>query len=210
MSSFSNNQPSHYNSLTVSGKGQITAVPDTAIVRLGVQTTGEALKDIQEENAKISENVLNALRQYGITDIKTHLYSIDKLINYVNGVQVDQGYSVRNIFEIRFDEMDLAGEIIDAAVSSGANVVEFINFEVSDASDYYLKALNLAVSDAYQKAKSILMHIGVHLEPIPKNITENSGTPIPYSQVRLERSFATPIEPGVTQIEASVTIEFIY
>ncbi|MDF2951405.1 MAG: hypothetical protein K0S18_988 [Anaerocolumna sp.] len=54
------------------------------------------------------------------------------------------------------------------------------------------------------------MHIGVHLEPIPKNITENSGTPIPYSQVRLERSFATPIEPGVTQIEASVTIEFIY
>lgn len=210
MSLTSSNYQNHFNTLTVTGKGQVAAIPDTAIVRLGVQTTGEVLKEIQEENAKISEEVLNTLRQYGVSDIKTHLYSIDKLINYVNGVQIDQGYSVRNIFEIRFNEMDQVGEIIDAAVSSGANIVDFITFEVSDADVHYLKALNLAVSDAYQKAKSIMMHIGIVMDPIPKQITENSTIPIPFTQVRMERSFATPIEPGITQIEAHVTIEFMY
>jgi uncharacterized protein YggE len=177
-----------------------------------VQSTGEVLETIQSENGELSQNVLETLRQFGITDIKTFQYTIDKLYEYENGVRIDKGFTVRNIFEIRMSDMDQVGAVIDAAVSSGANVVDFIAFEVSKADVYYLQALNLSVSDAFQKAKSILMHMGITMEPFPKHIVENSVSPIPLSQMRtvMERNFTTPIEPGKAKIEASVTIEFIY
>jgi uncharacterized protein YggE len=198
--------------MTLTGKGQVTAIPDLAILRLGVQTTGDNLTFTQSENARISQNVLNELHQLGVTDIKTYQYLIETLYDYENGVRIDKGYSVRNIFEIRTNNMNLVGSIIDTAVSNGANAVEFVNFDVSAPELYYLEALNLAVNDAYQKAKSIAANLRIMINPIPSLITENSSPPIPFSRAFTSRegAFATPIESGSKQIEAMVTVEFIY
>lgn len=200
-----------YNKITVSGKGQVSVIPDTAVIRLGVQSTGKDLESIQAENAEISQAIVNTFKEFGIIDIKTYQYVIDKLYDYENGKRIDQGYTVRNIFEIRTNDMGQVGAIIDAAVATGANVVDFITFEVSNSESFYLEALNLAISDAYSKVKSIINHLNLNVEPIPKQIVENSAPPIPFSRNVAERAFATtPIEPGKTEIEAAVTIDFIY
>jgi uncharacterized protein YggE len=110
-------------------------------------------------------------------------------------------------------DMQQVGAAIDAAVSNGANVVDFISFDVSDANTYYLRALNLAVLNAYQKARSIAYEFRLTLDPIPVKITENTAIPSPFPQFRNFREGAavtTPIEPGNKQIEAIVTAEFIY
>ncbi|MHB8128382.1 MAG: SIMPL domain-containing protein [Mobilitalea sp.] len=212
MTNYKENEQLPYNKMIVTGRGQVTVIPDLAILRLGVQTTGDVLSTAQSENARISQNVLTVLRQLGITDIKTYQYQIEKLYDYENGNRIDRGYSVRNIFEIRMDNMNLVGTAIDTAVNSGANVVEFINFEVADPDFFYQQALNLAVKNAYQKAKSISESLRVMINPIPILITENSAPPIPFSSMYMARegTFTTPIEPGNKQIEASVTAEFIY
>ncbi len=200
-----------YNAMLLSGKGEVSAVPDIAVLRLGVQTTGENLQAIQAENAKTTQSVLQALYQLGVTEIQTVQYDINKLIEYEEGKQIDKGYSVRNILEIRTDNMGLVGTIIDSAVGSGANVVEFINFEVSDTDRYYLQALNLAIANAYEKAVSIAERLRLQINPAPRRITENSTPPIPFRAINLrEGAFATPIEAGTNQIEASVTVEFTY
>jgi uncharacterized protein YggE len=201
-----------YNKMTLTGKGQVTAIPDLAILRLGVQTTGYNLTEAQSENARISQNVLDALHQLGVTDIKTYQYLIEMLYDYENGVRIDKGYSVRNILEIRTNNMNMVGSIIDSSVDNGANIVEFVNFEVSAPELYYQEALNLAVNDAYQKAKSIAANLRIMINPIPTLITENSSPPIPFSRVfsSRESGFATPIEPGNKLIEALVTVEFMY
>ncbi|MDF2942175.1 MAG: hypothetical protein K0S01_1033 [Herbinix sp.] len=201
-----------YNKMTLTGKGQVTALPDLAILRLGVQTTGDNLTDAQSENARISQNVINALKQLGITDLKTYQYTIEMLYDYQNGARIDKGYSVRNVFEIRTSNLGLVGTIIDTAVNYGANVVEFVNFEVSNPDLYYQEALNLAINDAYHKAKSISSNLRIMVNPIPTMITENSTPPTPFSSIFLARegAFTTPIEPGNKQIEAAVTVEFTY
>ena len=199
------------NSMLLGGRGVVRAVPDMAVLRLGVQTVGENLQEIQAENAKISQAVLQSVYQLGITEIQTVGYDINKMIEYIEGRQVDKGYSVRNIIEIRTDNMELVGTIIDTAVQNGANVVEFINFEVSDLNRYYLHALNLAIGNAYEKAGSIADNLGLQIHPFPRKITENSQPPIPYGAINMrEGAFVTPIEPGTNQIEASVTVEFTY
>lgn len=199
------------NIMTVTGGGSITAIPDIAVIRLGTMTTGDMLSNVQEDNARISQMILEGLRQLGITDIKTYQYNVDKLYEYENGTRIDRGYFVRNIFEIRTDMLDMAGSIIDTAVSLGANLVELISFEVSKIDQYYLEALNLALKNATDKAKSISNELGAMLNPLPKSIVENSGQPVPIARTFYgEGQITTPIEPGTTQIEASVVLEFTY
>ena len=199
------------NTMILGGRGEVSAVPDIAVLRLGVRTEGENLQVIQAENATTTQAVLQALYQLGVTEIQTFQYDINKLFEYVDGRQLDKGYTVRNILEIRTDNMGLVGTIIDTAVDSGANVVEFLNFEVSDTHRYYLMALNLAVVNAFEKAASIGKNLGLDVNPYPKKITENSTPPIPFRSINMrEGAFATPIEAGTNQIEASVTVEFAY
>jgi uncharacterized protein YggE len=199
------------NRMSVTGRGSITAVPDIAVIRLGVLISGENLTLVQEENARISQMILNVLRQMGVSDIRTQRYNIDKIYDYDNGVRIDRGYSVTNVFEIRTDMLDMAGAIIDAAVDSGANLIEFIDFDVSDTEQYYLEALNIALNNASNKAKSMANELGAMLNALPISIIENSIQPAPFTRTFLgEDQFTTPIEPGTRQIEASVTLEFTY
>lgn len=197
------------NIMTLTGDGQVTAVPDLAILHLGVQTTGEHLTDIQNENARISQAVLQALQQLNITDIKTYQYTINKIYEYENGKQIDKGYSVRNIFEIRTSNLEQVGNVIDTAVFNGANVVDLIEFEVSDSNTYYFQALDLAIENAYQKANMVALSLGLTNAPVPIRIDESSTPPMPFPILAVRES-ATPIEPGSKQIEASVIIKFLY
>lgn len=201
-----------YNIMTLNGQGQITTDPDIAIIRLGVQTTGDNIETIQSENGNISQNVIQSLNQLGITNIRTYQYVIEKNYEFENGIRVDRGFAVRNILEIQIDNLDQVGFIIDTAVNSGANLVEFISFEVDDPTKYYQQALNLAVMDTISKANSIANQLGIPMEPIPIRIVENSSAPIPRSQQYAIREglFTTPIEPGLKQIDAFVTVDFIY
>ncbi len=207
----STNHTIEHNTMILNGNGQVNAVPDEAVLRLGVQTEGENLQTIQANNAELSQAVLRALRQLGIDNIKTFQYNINKVYDFVDGKQLDKGYTVRNIFEIRTDDLSIVGAAIDDAVNNGANIVDLIQFEVSDISLYYLQALNLAVADAYEKATSIADNLGIHFSPYPRKITENSTPQIPFRTINMrEGAFATPIEAGTNQIEASVTIEFTF
>lgn len=211
MNQASTNHTLEHNTMILNGNGQVSAVPDEAVLRLGVQTEGENLQMIQANNGELSQAVLQALRQLGIDNIKTYQYNINKVYEFVDGKQVDKGYTVRNIFEIRTDDLSLVGAAIDNAVHYGANIVDLIQFEVSDTSSLYLEALNLAVADAYEKANSIAKGLGLQFSPYPRKITENSIPQIPFRTINMrEGSIATPIEVGTHQIEASVTIEFTY
>jgi uncharacterized protein YggE len=199
------------NVMILSGSGQVKAIPDLAVLQLGVQTTGLSLESIQNENAQINQAVIQALKQLGVTELQTHQYSIDKQYEYVDGQQLDKGYSVRNLLELSTSDLAMVGTIIDTAVKNGANIVNFIRFEVTDAEQYYLDALNLAIANAYAKAYSISDKLGIHLYPFPRRIDEKSAPPVPYLAVGMrEGAYATPIETGTNLIEASVTVEFIY
>jgi uncharacterized protein YggE len=198
------------NSMILNGTGVVDAIPDATVIRLGVETTGERLEEVQDENARLAQSLLQSLNQLGITNIRTVQYSINRLFDFQADERIDRGYSVRNIFEIRAPGIDQAGIIIDAAVNNGANVVDFIDFDVTNAESYYHAALNLATRSAYRKAVSIGDDLGVNVNPIPLRITENTAVPFPVNTFLAREGTITPIEPGARQISASVTAEFLF
>jgi uncharacterized protein YggE len=194
------------------GKGTVTVNPDLAILRLGVLTTGDSVTAAQKENARISQQILDALKKFGNIDIKTYQYQIEKLYDYENGNRIDRGYSVRNIYEIRTGNVGQAGLIIDTAVNNGANIVDLVSFDIAAPEKYYQQALNLAVNDAFSKAKTVSLGLKIAFDPIPILITENSNQPTPFTPMFAGREGAitTPIESGAKQIDAFVTVEFAY
>lgn len=196
------------NTMTLTGQGAVTATPDLAVIRLGVQTTGYNLSRIQSDNAQINQNIIQALNQAGYTDIRTAQYTIDKAYDYQDGNQVDKGYTVRNILEIRTNKVSQVGAIIDTAVEMGANIVESISFELSNPQLYYQRALNLAINDAIQKAKSIAENLHIKLFSVPTHIVENSASPAPVQE--FQRQVATTILPGELNVEAFITADFLY
>jgi uncharacterized protein YggE len=199
------------NIMTVTGTGKVKVIPDMVVIRLGVLTSGDNLSSVQEENARISQAVLESLNQIGITDIATFQYLIDKIYDFQNGIRIDRGFSVRHIFEIRTHMIDMSGIIIDTAVSMGANLVELISFEVSETETYYLEALSLALTNGTIKARSIAEKFNAKLNPIQTRIIENTSPSVSPSRTFLREDIVTtPIEPGATSIEAFVTLEFSY
>ena len=207
MAKYASDNNVHNRTMTLTGHGEISVSPDIVIIRLGVETTGENLSRIQADNARISQAVIQALQRMGITDIKTSQYSINKVYDYVEGRQFDRGYSVRNILELRTNNLEAAGNIIDTAVNAGANIVDLITFDISNREYYYQQALNMAIMNAIQKAKSITMNLGISSAPVPVNIVENTAMLFP---VQREFAAATPIMPGAINIAANVTVDFVY
>ena len=201
--------PFTYNIMTLSGQAQVTALPDTAVVRLGVQTSGVDPKTIQEANASASQAIIDALWEMGINNIRTVQYSVDKNYEYENGKQIDRGFTITSIMEIQTDQLDAVGTVIDTAVAAGANVVDLIAFEASDLSFYYQLALNKALMNAIEKARTISESLGLQTDLVPVRIEENSGGTLPSHPFQRELA-ATPIIPGDMTIEASVTAVFAY
>ena len=222
---YSYNDPKYYYPRTneneykmnLNGKASVMIEPDIATAILGVETQNKELKVAQEENAMKSTQVINALMKMGIADkdIKTESYTINPEYDYVEGKQIFRDYKVTHTFRVTIKDLQKFGEIIDAAVASGANMVTNINFTVSNPSVYYRQALNLAIEDAIKKAKGIEEKLEIVLNKVPISITEESQryTPVDgkyFAAFSAAPAYHTPIKEGQIEINASVRAVFVY
>ena len=202
------------NKLKVFGKGILSVKPDVADVVLGVITENIQLEVAQQENAKITKQVINSIEEIGVLpkNIQTQNYNIRSNYDYINGKQIFRGYEVSNNLNVIITNINSAGEIIDTAVKNGANNVSGINFIVSDQTKYYYEALRLATTDAQNKASVIANKLSVRLNIIPIQINEiDKGTITPLGVMTLKQvSGATPIEAGENTITADIEAVFIY
>lgn len=197
--------------LNFSGEGSVTVTPDIAKIDIGVQTIGNNLSTIEAENQRSYNTLLNRLREIGINTIERKEYSINKVYDYDSGgTRIDRGYIIRNILELTLDNISNIGTIIETGLSNGANLIENISFHISNYESYYQEALNYAIVNAYDKAKSAYSLLGREDSPIFVNIMELPVVP-PSSSGDLklrEGVFITPSEAGATKINALVSVDF--
>ena len=101
-----------------------------------------------------------------------------------------------------------AWEVIDAAISAGANELSSLNFTVSDSSGYMEEARRLAVEQAYEKASVLAEASGAKLGRVMQ-ISEQSYTQPLYKSnmmVTAEADAATPVQAGKQDITVSVNV----
>lgn len=201
--------------LKVSGEGTISVSPNQVNITIGAITEKKSLQEAQIENTVIISNVLSAIIELGIPkeNIQTVMYRIDTLYDYKDGIQLFRGYRVDHQLQVKIDDLDKTGLVVDHAVSQGANTVSNIEFTVAHPEAYYNEALKFALQNAYLKALTLTAQLAVNLNPIPYKIEELSkrtSPPVPYSQPLMAHVEATPIQPGEITISATIIVDYLY
>lgn len=200
--------------IIVTGNGVIDAQPDYAQVLIEVRTEGKDVSQAQQENAIIMNRVIGSLMALNIPReaIQTTVYTISPNYDYIEGRQVFRGFEVQNAITVQIAEISRAGTVIDTAIQNGANHVSSIQFKIEDSDAYYQRALQMALINAIEKAKTMAETMRIALDPIPIEMIEESqhNAPIPYSAQLSNREMMTPIAQGTMAIQASVRVTFRY
>ncbi len=194
--------------IVVAGHGSISAVPNRAQVSFGVSTSAKTASAALRANAAEMTKVIAALKAQGIAaaDIRTELVSLSPRYSQ-NGEDV-VGYETTNSVSATLRKLDKVGPVIDAAVDAGANQVSGPNLVRADSAGLYRSALRAAIANARAKARTIASASGLHLRRIT-DVSETSSASAPTPLAAKDASASpTPVEPGTTQVEATVSVTF--
>jgi len=203
--------------ISVSGSGSVQVSPDQLSLTFQVKSREWNVNDAVTKNAQISEKVIETVKEAGIDskDICTYDYRITQETDVVNGREYPGRYNVLNSIRILVRNTDTAGEVIDAAVRSGANGLTGFEYLVSDTSSALRQARTLAVQNAQDAASLLAGASGTKVADVLE-ITEggsytsrNSGNLLMKAQtLSADSSAITPIETGTVTVTASVNITY--
>jgi uncharacterized protein YggE len=192
--------------VTTNGHGDVTAVPDQAVVSAGVDTRAATAADALAQNAEAMQRVIAALGRAGGSDVQTQEVSLDPQTDDQGNVT---GYVAQNTVSAKAKIAD-TGALIDAAVAAGANTVDGPSLDLSDSSALYRQALAQAVADARAKAQALAQAGGFTVGPVYAVTESGAPTPQPLMQSAAAPSAArTPVEPGTQDVTADVTVSFL-
>ena len=210
--------------ISVSGTATASSSPDSLVIILGVESEAKTANESLSENSNSLNSVISSLTNSGLSedDIQTSNFSIYPMYDSIkdfngNWQQVLTGYRVSNILSIQTDKIDSAGDIIDAAVSSGANRVDNVSFQLSD--DKYQKIsddlIADAINDATQKAEKALVPLKQKIVGVKSVVIHDNV--VPYYDSPMRASFdgfaessmkSAPIMSGDEEITTNVSVVF--
>lgn len=196
--------------VSVSGRGAVQVVPDQAVLELSVVTWNASVSKASEENALLMSQVQSALESKGVTkdSYSTSNYSIRRDMSYVDGRSVPGDYIASNVLNVVLSDITKVGEIIDVAISAGANELSSLSFTVSDSSPYMEEARRLAVEQARSKAEVLAETAGAKLGRVMQITEQSYAQPLYKSNfsVMADATAATPVQAGKQDITVSVNV----
>ncbi|MEM3737425.1 MAG: SIMPL domain-containing protein [Candidatus Bathyarchaeia archaeon] len=201
--------------LTVTGTGVAKASPDRVIVVLGVTTRSDTAADAQKLNSEKMSNIIEALKSVGVEEdqMETTDVGLSPVWQYPEyGIPIIAGYESHNNLKLTLERLDMAGTVIDAAVSAGANSVSYVSFTLSEEATerLQLEALALAVREAKSRADVVAEGAGITLSG-PVSITIGEGyIPYPSPIYKLEAGMtSTPVLPP-SELSVTATVTMVY
>jgi uncharacterized protein YggE len=198
--------------IVTTGEATIHRVPDEAFVSVSVETRAKLPRDAQKQNADAMSGVQQKLTEAGISKeaIRTTGYSIQQEFDFSNGRRVPRDYFAHNGIEIRLDGVERVGEILDLVVQAGATSVLGVRFDIKDRTMVERDVLMHAVEDARARADSLAAGAGRAVDRVIRidDTRQPRVMPQPAMMMRAQAadSAPTPVEPGLIEIHAQVTL----
>lgn len=203
----------HTTKVTVAGQAVTRVEPDSAVLVLSVVTQNAQALTAQQENARKSDAVANAVKTTAgaNVEIKTSDYMLQpQYDNRDNSLPRIIGYGARNSVIVTMGDLKNVGAVIDAASRAGANSIDSVAFVLRQTSPARGQALADATQQAMNKARSIAQALGGRvLRVVEENESSTVGAEANYDvaeQTRVEKRVPTPIVAGQLTIRSSVQL----
>lgn len=200
--------------ITVNGTGKVTLTPDIAYISIGVHTQNASARDAVAENNTQAQAVVATIKGFDVAekDIQTTNFNIYPQQQYdTNGKPTEMIYVVDNTVYVTIRDLSKLGTLLDSTVSSGANNISNIQFDVADKTDALSQARLAAVEDAKKQADELTKATKVGLGDVQSISYYDSTAPITvqYAKAEMAASAASvPVQAGSMQISTTVTIVY--
>ena len=207
-------QPVSGTRLDISATGEVSRVPDIAVISAGVVTRSSSAVAALAENAARMERVRAALKRAGIADrdIQTSNVSLNPDYRYAEN-QPPQltGYSASNTVNVRFRDIKATGNILDALVAEGANQINGPSLTIDKPEAALDEARAKAIANGRARAELYARSLGMRVVRL-LSVSETGGFgggPVQMmARDMAQGSAKTEIVPGEQQLQATVTMSF--
>jgi uncharacterized protein YggE len=198
--------------ITVSGRGEASAVPDTLSIDLGVAVIAPTVGAAFAGAAERAGAVIGALRSAGVaeSDVQTRDLSVHPEYDHRSDTPRLLGYRVTHAVTARLRNPAATGDVVGAAAEAGGDdfVMNGLSFAVDDDTALLELARAAAWQDARSKAEQLAALAGVTLGG-PHRITESSGGGIgPMPRVAKFAAESMPVAVGTTAVSVELTVTF--
>lgn len=178
------------NVITVSGEGEMFAIPDIASFSFGAT---DSAKTVTEAQKKVTDKIAKALemvKQAGVEekDIKTVDYSVYPKYEYTNfpctqftcppQKQNLVGYEVSQTISVKVRNVENAGSILESLGGTEVTNISGLQFTIDDQDALEAQAREMAIEDAREQAKKLADDLNVRLGKIV-NFNESGNYPMP-------------------------------
>lgn len=213
-------------SITVSGEGEVTSLPDIATVSFTIREQAKTVPEAQKlAETKIADAMkeLKALK-VDEKDIKTLSYTVNPRYetqnSYCNGYMcppvksVITGYEVTQSVQVKIRKIDDAGLAIGALGKVNITEISGPDFAVDEPEKAQAEAKAKAIKQAQEKALATARALGVGLGSITQYSEDNGGYyPVMYRAEAMSMkvggaSDAVTLPQGESVIKARVTITY--
>ncbi len=204
--------------LSVTGTGTVSVAPDIAYINIGVHTEDPDLSTAVNQNNSQTQALIDALKKAGVADkdIQTSNFSVytnsqgyDKMTGQPTAAKT---FVVDNTVYVTVRDLSKMSALLAASITTGANNINGITFDVADKSKAMAEARQKALTDANTSATELAKSAGLALGSI-ESISYTQNAPIPYygmggGGAASAPASNVPIQPGMTQISVSVDVTY--
>ncbi|CAN5197032.1 SIMPL domain-containing protein [soil metagenome] len=202
---------------TVEGTGEVSSVPSTARISVGITKTATTAELAKSDANKVINEITTKLKALGVgeKDIKTSNFSSYPERPF-SGRDDISGYTVNENLDVTFDSVDKANKGLDIATAAGANSIGGVQFTIDESKKEELEqqARIEAIKNAKTKAQKLASAAGIRLGRVI-NITEDNqgGQPVPmYDKAMLQPQNAvsepTQLNPGENKVQIHVSLSY--
>ncbi len=207
-------QPIAGTRVDLSATGEVTRVPDIALISAGVVTRSTTAAGAIQENAQRMERVIAALKRAGVADrdIQTASINLNPEYRYEEN-QPPQlvGYTASNQVTIRFRDIGASGRILDSLVSQGANQISGPAMTIEHPEAALDEARANAVAIGRQRAELYARALGKRVARVI-SVSESGGhyppPPMPMAERAVMAQADTKIVPGEQKLQVSLAMVF--
>jgi len=203
--------------LDINATGEVTRVPDLAIISAGVVSRSATASAALQDTANRMEKVLAALKRAGIEDrdIQTSSVNLNAEYRYPqNEAPQLVGYTASNTVTVRFRDIRSSGKIVDALVGQGANQISGPNLVVDKPEAALDEARAKAIAIGRARADLYARSLGMRVARLVA-VSESGGYAVPppappmapMMMARGERD-STQIQPGEQKLQVSLAMIF--
>ena len=219
--------------ITVSGNGEVFAVPDVAQFSFTITKDAKTMADAQKQVSDLGNGLIAKLKAAGIDekDIKTEGFNAypkyeNKSVSIgmpcsptycppVDTNPVITGYTVSHTYSVKVRNLEKSSDIAKMLTDANVSSINGPDFTIADIDAVKNDARDKAIADAKAQAKILAKQLGVRLgDIIDFQVVDNGNYPMPmYARASLdagmaEKVAAPDIEPGQSDIKVQVQITY--